>query len=66
MLCNFLLLAAIRTAPGLYEAFGFKEEKPALIALLLFSFLVSPMDEVTCSCLAPAVNLETTPHSQAA
>jgi STE24 endopeptidase len=46
MLCNFLLLAAIRTAPGLYEAFGFKQDKPALIALLLFSFLVSPMDEV--------------------
>jgi STE24 endopeptidase len=59
MLCNFLLFAAVRNAPGLYESFGFTKDKPALVAFLLFNFLVSPVDEVravfhACACSSSA------------
>lgn len=50
ILANFLLFAAIRNAPGLYESFGFTQDRPALVAFLLFQFLMAPMDEV-CLCL---------------
>jgi STE24 endopeptidase len=41
------LFAALRGAPGLYEAFGFigKGQQPALAALVLFQLLVGPLDE---------------------
>lgn len=41
------LFAALRGAPGMYEAFGFigKGQKPALAALVLFQLLVGPLDE---------------------
>eukprot|EP00878_Enallax_costatus_P026201 GHUV01028086.1.p1 GENE.GHUV01028086.1~~GHUV01028086.1.p1 ORF type:complete len:396 (+),score=102.81 GHUV01028086.1:414-1601(+) len=46
MLTNFLLFAAMRNAPALYESFGFRDSRPAFIAFLLFQYVVSPMDEV--------------------
>lgn len=47
MLANFLLFAALRNTPGLYESFGFgSHDRPALVAFLLFQILVAPMDEV--------------------
>eukprot|EP00879_Flechtneria_rotunda_P033237 GHRR01036789.1.p3 GENE.GHRR01036789.1~~GHRR01036789.1.p3 ORF type:complete len:127 (+),score=46.82 GHRR01036789.1:358-738(+) len=46
MLANFVLFAALRNAPGLYESFGFKDSKPAFIAFVLFQYIVSPVDEV--------------------
>lgn len=41
------LFAALRGAPGLYEAFGFigKDQQPALAALVLFQLLIGPLDE---------------------
>lgn len=46
LLAQFALFALVRSAPGLYEAFGFYEARPALIALVLFSYLSAPLDEV--------------------
>lgn len=46
LLANFLLFAGMRNAPGLYESFGFTQDRPVLVAFLLFQFLVAPMDEV--------------------
>jgi len=46
LLANFLLFAAVRNTPGLYESFGFTQDRPALVAFLLFQFLMAPMDEV--------------------
>jgi STE24 endopeptidase len=45
-LANFLLFAGVRTAPGLFESFGFDKSRPAFIAFVLFQYLVSPVDEV--------------------
>lgn len=47
MLANFLLFAAVRNTPGLYESFGFTKDRPALVAFLLFQFLMGPVDEVS-------------------
>lgn len=47
LLAQFLLLTVVRGAPGLYEAFGFAPgERPALVALVLFGYLSTPLDEV--------------------
>jgi STE24 endopeptidase len=46
ILANFLLFAAVRNTPGLYESFGFTQDRPALVAFLLFQFLMTPVDEV--------------------
>lgn len=46
LLANFLLFAAVRNTPGLYESFGFTHDRPALVAFLLFQLLMAPMDEV--------------------
>jgi hypothetical protein len=45
-LAQFSLFAAVRSAPGLYESFGFTHAKPAVIALVLFGYLSAPIDEV--------------------
>jgi hypothetical protein len=45
-LANFLLFAGVRTAPGLFQSFGFDKSRPAFIAFVLFQYLVSPVDEV--------------------
>ncbi|KAJ9521072.1 hypothetical protein QJQ45_022814 [Haematococcus lacustris] len=45
-LINFGLLAFIRSQPGLYTAFGFHGEQPALVALVLFQLISTPVDEV--------------------
>ncbi|WIA16071.1 hypothetical protein OEZ85_012796 [Tetradesmus obliquus] len=45
-LANFLLFAGMRTAPGLFESFGFDKSRPAFIAFVLFQFVVAPVDEV--------------------
>lgn len=45
-LAQFSLFAAVRTAPGLYESFGFTGAKPAVIALVLFGYLSAPLDEI--------------------
>lgn len=49
-LANFLVFAAMRNAPGLYESFGFKDARPAFIAFILFQQVVAPMDEVRTLC----------------
>jgi hypothetical protein len=52
-----MLFAAVRNTPGLYESFGFTQDRPALVAFFLFQFLVGPLDEVRsasvvlCKCL---------------
>lgn len=54
MLANFMLFAAVRNTPGLYESFGFTQDRPALVAFFLFQFLLGPLDEVRaviCRCI---------------
>eukprot|EP00983_Pelagomonas_calceolata_P051459 1142421-Pelagomonas_calceolata.AAC.2 len=47
-LIQFSLFAAIRSSPHLYSSFGFGAElgTPAIVSLLLFLLVISPVDEV--------------------
>jgi len=36
----------IRNSKGLYESFGFRDSTPELIGLILFQFIISPVDVV--------------------
>jgi len=45
VIVQFTLFAVVRHTTGLYTAFGF-DSKPALISLLLFQYIVSPVDHV--------------------
>ena len=47
LFAQFLLFTAIRNAPGLFESFGFWEDKPAFIAFTLFSTISAPLNEVS-------------------
>lgn len=46
MFIEFMIFTVIRATPGLYESFGFGAARPAFIALILFQFISSPVDEV--------------------
>ena len=46
LLARLLLFGLVRSSDGLFEAVGFYEGRPQLFALLLFSYLSAPLDEV--------------------
>lgn len=46
LLSQFLLFTFVRTAPGLFESFGFHQEQPAFIAFSLFMAVSAPLNEV--------------------
>lgn len=46
LLTQFAAFAAVRSSPALFAAFGFREERPALMALLLFSTVMAPIDQL--------------------
>ena len=41
------LFTFTRTAPGLFESFGFVNEQPVFISIVLFQLLQGPIDEVS-------------------
>lgn len=49
ILLQFSLFTFIRTSDELLVSFGFTDAKPVFIALVLFQFIISPLDEV-CGC----------------
>lgn len=41
------LFTFTRTAPGLFESFGFIKEQPVFMSIVLFQLLQGPIDEVS-------------------
>lgn len=48
------LFTFTRTAPGLFESFGFIKEQPVFMSIVLFQLLQGPIDEV---CIQPSQQL---------
>ena len=45
-LAQFGLFSAVSSNPALLASFGFRDDQPVLINLILFTYLLSPLDEV--------------------
>jgi hypothetical protein len=48
------LFTFTRTAPGLFESFGFIKEQPVFMSIVLFQLLQGPIDEVRTQSLHTA------------
>lgn len=69
ILAQMSLFTFTRTAPGLFESFGFIKEQPVFMSIVLFQLLQGPIDEVRtrllhapsqqlpCSCCTGRVSL---------
>ena len=46
-LAQMSLFTFTRTAPGLFESFGFIDQKPIFVSIMLFQLLLGPVDEAS-------------------
>lgn len=54
ILAQMSLFTFTRTAPGLFESFGFIKEQPVFMSIVLFQLLQGPIDEVRTQSLHAA------------
>ena len=54
ILAQMSLFTFTRTAPGLFESFGFIKEQPVFMSIVLFQLLQGPIDEVRSQLLPAA------------
>ncbi len=54
ILAQMSLFTFTRTAPGLFESFGFIKEQPVFMSIVLFQLLQGPIDEVRTQSLQTA------------